>query len=155
MGVLSRIFRRKSKDPSLKGPKGVTLSREQALKATLVRNAAVVEERKDSGETVLSVPIAETRSFKIMAWFMRRASKQPIPKFRKIELDEMGTSVWDMADGTHTVIEVVRHLSKKYKIPRKEAEYSGTLFIKQLAEKHLVGLDLTHLIDPGGKDGPK
>ena len=145
MGLLDRIFRRKS-DDSLPGPAGVRLTRDEALAAVLVRNEAVEVEEKDSGEIVLTVPIVETRMFRTMAWLMRRASKHPIPTHRKVELDEIGSFVWRHCDGRTTVGGVVKALCKKYRLPRKEGEYSTTLFIRELAKKQLVALDLSDIL---------
>ena len=145
MGIFGRLFSRK-KDPRLSGPGGVRLSREQALQAVLIRNDAVTVDEKDSGDLVISIPILETRSFRLLAWFMRRASKDPVPTSRKIELDEIGSFVWRSCDGKTTVGQLVNKLSKKYKLPRKEAEYSTTLFIRELAKKHLIALDLAGVL---------
>ena len=152
MGLLGRLFGRK-KDKSLTGPKGVRLTRDEALRARLMRNEAVAVEEKDSGDIVLSVPIVETRMFRAMAWLMRRASKEPVPSHRKVELDEIGSFVWRQCDGKTTVEDLVKRLSRKYKLPRKEAEYSTTMFVRELAKKQLVALGLSDILGSPGPDG--
>jgi hypothetical protein len=145
LGYVRRLWRRD--DGGLRDPGGLRLTREEALRARLMRNQAVSEETKDSGEVVISMPIIETPAFKVLAWLMKRATKQPVPSHKKIELDEIGSFIWRGCDGKATVEDLVRGVSREYKIPRKEAEHSVTLFVKQLAEKRLVAIDLSEVME--------
>jgi len=61
-----------------------------------------------------------------------------IPKRRRISLDEVGSRIWELCDGDHTVRDLIEFLRKKYKLNPKEAEVSLTNYLKQLGKKRLV-----------------
>lgn len=58
----------------------------------------------------------------------------------KVELDEVGSFVWELCDGRRSVREMVACLAKKYKLSRKEAEASLTAFLRSLAGRNLVAI---------------
>ena len=62
-----------------------------------------------------------------------------IPNERKIELDEVGGYVWDLCDGNHTVETIVKKTGQEYKMSRREAEVSVTMFLQMLHERNFIG----------------
>jgi hypothetical protein len=112
------------------------LTREESLDAVVVASGDVsLRERKDGGIT-LSVPFRPTP---FVAWLSRRLHVTGTAE-RPLELDEIGSFVWRMFDGRTQVREMIRRLSERYKLNRKEAEVSLTSFIRTLAKKRLVVL---------------
>ena len=63
-----------------------------------------------------------------------------LPDFRKLELDEIGSDVWEMCDGTLTVEALTKAVCAKYRLNRRQGETSVTAYLKQLAERRLVAL---------------
>ena len=59
---------------------------------------------------------------------------------KKIQLDELGTIVWDMIDGNRSVQQIIEEFSEKYRVHLKEAEVAVTSFIKTLGKRELIGL---------------
>jgi hypothetical protein len=110
------------------------LSREQSLASMPLHNEAIGAERTDSGDARLTVPRREN-------WWVRVLDRVLyVPKNRRIRLDELGTYVWDLCDGHHTVRDVIRAMSARYKLHRKEAEVSVVTYLRQLARKGLIGI---------------
>ncbi len=62
-----------------------------------------------------------------------------VPKEKKIELDEIGSQVWEMSDGQNTVEDIIEGLGQRYKLNRKESEVSLLAYLKTLGKKGLVG----------------
>ncbi|MFA4015169.1 MAG: hypothetical protein RUDDFDWM_000242 [Candidatus Fervidibacterota bacterium] len=59
---------------------------------------------------------------------------------RYIQLDEIGSIVWKMCDGEHTVAQISQELMKRYKLERREAETSLLTFIQHLLKRRLITL---------------
>jgi hypothetical protein len=63
------------------------------------------------------------------------------PPGKRIELsDELGTDVWELCDGDHTVRDICRELSKKYKLGDRQAEVAVLQFLNMLRSRRLVGI---------------
>ncbi len=110
------------------------IDRSEALAIIPVRNPVVDWERTD-GEVVLTIPMRKDW----LARLIRRLVRN-LPESRKIALDEVGSSVWEACDGDRSIDDVVSTISKDYKLTRREAEASVTMFLQTLAKKGLVGL---------------
>lgn len=136
------LFRRK--------PSGPQFSREESLQAKVIPNPQVQMEEGADGNAVLLVPITLKRRYKLLTWFIGRAGRAKLPEHKKIELDEVGTIVWKLCDGKHKVRDIVNRVSRDYKMPRKEAEHSVTTYLKSLAQRQLVAIDMSHAVKPKG-----
>lgn len=55
-------------------------------------------------------------------------------------MDEVGSFVWDMCDGKHTVEEIIQELSAKYKMMRRETEVALTTYFQQLTNRKFIGV---------------
>jgi hypothetical protein len=99
------------------------------------RNTLLTWEKREGGETVLTVPQNDRVGFvtRAMARWLH------VPTERKVELDEVGGYVWDLCDGTRTVETIVQQTSKQYKLNRREAEVSVTMFLQMLHERNFIG----------------
>lgn len=117
---------------------GDGLSRSAALTLTPVRNTEVGQEPAPDGGVVLSYPVV------MRPWFagvVRRLGGPEAPvRTRKLQLDALGTSVWELIDGMRTVRQVVRDFADIHQIHPREAEVSVTLFLRNLGKRGIIGL---------------
>ena len=118
--------------------KPAQLSRADALDCIPIRNPMVVESRMDSGEMLLSY--TET----LRPWFagiLRRMNKaSEIRRTRKLQLDILGTGVWDLVDGKSTVMEIIDSFAGIHQLYHKEAEVSVIQFLRELGRRGIVGM---------------
>ncbi|NIS59196.1 MAG: PqqD family peptide modification chaperone [Proteobacteria bacterium] len=125
-----RAFRRKGR--------GVQVTRAAALKSTPVKNAEVKEERLETGEVLLTYPVT------IRPWIAsltrRFGGSVDTVQSRKLQLDQLGTAVWDLMDGRRSVRRVIQGFAGKYQLHIKEAEVAVTRFLRALGKRGLIGL---------------
>jgi len=62
----------------------------------------------------------------------------PIPKERRLELDEAGREVWDLCDGEHTLREMIKVFQDRHKLTRAEAEWSLRTYLRDLGKRNLI-----------------
>jgi len=118
------------------------VSRAEVLGARPVRNPAIAWERgaapgqdeERPAVVLLRVPRRKDRRGNFLARVFR------LPAERKIELDEMGSDVWEMCDGAQTVEAVTRAICARYQLNRRQGEASVTAYLRMLAERRLVAL---------------
>lgn len=122
---------------------GPQASRAQVLGARPVRNPLVGWERYAPAQSE-DAPRPEV----VLLQVPRRADKWgnfvarvfKLPTHRKIELDEMGSDVWEMCDGAASVEALTRAVCAKYRLNRRQGEASVTAYLRMLAERRLVAL---------------
>lgn len=120
------------------------IDRKQALAIVPMRNPLVQWER-NGNEVVLTIPMRNDRLARLVKKLVRN-----LPDSRKLALDEVGSSVWELCDGERSINDVVNSISRDYKLTRRESEASVTMFLQTLAKKGLIGL-----MSPGGKKSAK
>ena len=125
-----KVFRKKTRENPL--------SRREALEYTPVRSRQITEIRLDSGEVIIEYPLI-VRPW-IAAVAKRLGGLQDRKQTRKLQLDALGTSVWDLVDGKRSVRMIIQIFSKAHRLETKEAEVSVTSFIRQLGQRGLLGL---------------
>ena len=114
------------------------LSRTDALCCIPVRNPMVLENRLDSGEMLLSYPQTLKPWF---AGFLRRIKKESeLRQMRKLQLDILGTGVWELVDGKSTVMEIIDSFAGHHQLYHKEAEISVIQFLRELGRRGIVGM---------------
>ncbi len=110
------------------------VDRKAAMLLRPVRNSLLTWEKREGGETILNVPLNQKAGLtRAMARWLKA------PNERRVELDEVGSFVWELCDGSHTVESVVQKTSKQYKMNRREAEVSVTMFLQMLHERNFIG----------------
>lgn len=121
------------------------LSRRDLLQSRPVRNTRLTWDQADEGEVALSIP-------RRAAWWITLLSRVfYVPSKRTVVLDEIGSWVWAQCDGQQTVEQLITTLRRRYKLEQKEAEVSMLTYLKQLAEKGLIGFAVTR--NKGAKQG--
>ena len=133
MGKFIPLARRKPK-----------IDKKEALAVIPARNPLVEWERKGK-EVVLTVPMRDDRLGRMIKRIVRN-----LPDNRQVALDDVGSDVWELCDGERDINGVVQAISSTYKLTRREAEASVTMFLQTLAKKHLIGL-----LRVGGKNSGK
>lgn len=125
------------------------LDRGEALRMKPVQNSAIKTETKkiseddDDGEepdednqahtVILIIPRKDDRISRVLARILQA------PAERKIELDEINTAIWERCDGNHTVEDLTKFVSSKYKLNRRQAEVSVIAVMKLLSQRRLIG----------------
>ena len=99
------------------------------------RNSVLTWEKRESGETILTVP----QNHKVSRITRTMARWMGAPSERHVELDEVGGFVWELCDGQHTVETIVQQTIRQYKMNRREAEVSVTMFLQMLHERNFIG----------------
>ena len=128
--LLMKVFKPKKTDPQI--------TREQALNSRPLKNKHVVENRLESGEVLLSYPISP-RPW--MAAVLRSLGADRGEKgVRRLQLDMLGTSVWDLIDGRRSVRRIIELFSDSHRVLPREAELAVTRFLRDLGRRGLIGL---------------
>ncbi len=139
-----RLFGRK-KERSLAPPQVPVISKEQLLKSKPIRNPEIEWHKYPSGEVAIITKV-EPKGFKKVI-----ARMYGVEPKKKILLDAVGSFVWDLCDGKHTVEDIIRKLMEKYKLHRREAETSLLIYLRMLSERSLIGFILPKPPKKGSK----
>ena len=90
------------------------------------------------GRVTLAVRRREDRATRMLSFLV------PIPRQRRVALDEIGSDVWRMCDGDTSLADMAGTLARKYKLNYKEAQQPLLRFLNDLARRGLVGFRLAH-----------
>lgn len=132
--MLNKLFpsRTVQQHPAGSGP-----NRQYALACIPVRNPECIAAQKEEG-TLL------TYSVQAKPWlrkiFKGAAGREPEIMQRKLQLDSLGSSVWQIIDGQKSVEDISRIFQHKHQLGLREAEISVSEFIQQLGKRGLIAL---------------
>jgi hypothetical protein len=115
------------------------MTRLEALAYKPVKSTQITETRFETGEVVLEYPLAVRP---LVAAVARRLGKsqQDMVQIKKLQLDVLGTSVWDLVDGKRSVRRMIQIFAETHRLEKREAEVSVTQFIRELGQRGLLGL---------------
>jgi hypothetical protein len=112
------------------------LDRSGSLAARPLRNALLEWSRDEEGLVVLRLPRKES-------WWVKGLARVfYIPKGRTFSLDEPGSFVWELCDGTTPIRAIIQRFAEQFQLTRKEAEVSTLQYFRLLARRGFVGLRL-------------
>lgn len=113
------------------------MTRGEALACKPVKNLNVEESRSDDGLIILSYPL---RLKPLFADVAKRFGmwKDGAPPIKKLQLDEMGTLVWEMIDGRNSVRKIAAEFAERYQVLPREAEVATATFMKDLGKRGLI-----------------
>ncbi len=113
------------------------MTRGEALACKPVKNMDVDETRSEDGLILLSYPLRLKPLFADVAkrFGMWKDGSAPI---KRLQLDEMGTLVWEMIDGRNSVKKIAARFAEKYKVLPREAEVATASFMKDLGKRGLI-----------------
>ena len=129
----------------LKKPPESQMERVDILKSLPLRNQLIEWEVDDKEEVSLVIPQKET------LWLRLVAKLFMLPGKRVVVLDDVGSYVWQLCDGHNSIGQIVKHLSEKYRMTRKEAETSLFTFMRQLGKRGMVGFAVPQKTKKGKK----
>jgi hypothetical protein len=121
-----------------KRPKGPTISRAEALDRIPVKNRQITENRLETGEVIIHYPVTMRPFFAGLA--KRFGGREAQIQIKKLQLDELGTLVWNLMDGERSVRQVVKMFAETHQLETREAEVSVTQFIRELGRRGLIGM---------------
>ena len=104
------------------------------MDACPLRNPDLRNERSDDGNVSLWVP--RRKSF----WINVMSKLFYLPPGRPVELDALGTFVYDRCDGHTPVRKMLELLVERHHLTRREAEVALTTYLKKLVERGIVGM---------------
>lgn len=91
-------------------------------------------QKNENGEVALTIP---RRS----EWYLKPVFLLfSVPRHRKLQLDELGSEVWDLCDGHRSVGDMIKEFSRRHQLNRKETEVAMLTYLRQLAKRRLVAL---------------
>jgi len=112
---------------------GPALTREQAMQAWPVRNPALQVSEGEEGLVTIELPRRKDWMGGVLGFLFS------VPQSKPVQLDEVGSFVWGLCDGDHTVSDIVGALVNEYKLNRREVEVSLTQYLQTLAKRGMVG----------------
>jgi len=142
--ILDRLRRKKK-------PKAPTLRRSDFLRLKPVRSPMVKWEKNEKGEIKIIIPLKKIKEIreKVESGKRRKRKKPglfsklfPEPKEKRIQLDEIGSVVWELCDGNRTVKDIIDYLYEKYKLLPRESEISLNTYLNNLVKRGLMGFIL-------------
>jgi hypothetical protein len=113
-------------------------SRNRALDCVPVKNPQVREEADRKGELRLHYQVQVRPWFQGVVKKITRSESSLIS--RSLQLDPLGTSVWQMIDGEQTVKNIIDEFQATHQLNRREAEVSVTTFFKELGKRGLLAM---------------
>lgn len=114
------------------------LTKRQALTLTPVKNIERSETTLDSGVVVIHYPV--TMRPWMAKWIQRFKGPSPQTGSRKLQLDDLGTEVWNMIDGKRTVRDIVDAFAEAHQLEDREAETAVTQFLRDLGKRGVIGM---------------
>jgi hypothetical protein len=120
-----------SKKKEVAGP-----NRTQALACIPHKSPSVTWETVENGDILIEYPLTIKPFFIQLARRFNKGQEQKHTK--QLQLDNMGSLVWQMFDGTRDVKTIVREVAKKSGLSLQEAEISVTTFLRELGRRGLV-----------------
>ena len=121
-----------------KKPTNVNIKRTESLDCKPVKNVHVTETLLENGEVLLTYPVMTRPWFANLIRHLGGPSGKAHTK--KLQLDVLGTAVWELMDGKLTVRQVIQRFATQHKLHSREAEVSITLFLRDLGKRGIIGL---------------
>ncbi len=115
-----------------------TITRDEALNGIPVINPVITVIEQDDSTLVLEYPLA----FKpLFSQLLKRFSQQEEQEvIKKLELDEMGSEVFTLIDGTQNVREIILEFAKNKNITLQEAETAITTYLRELGKRKIIAI---------------
>lgn len=114
------------------------LDRQEALALTPVKSRQIEETRLASGNFLIRYPAATTGPR--LTALLNKIGRTPQVRMKKIQLDGLGSEVWQLIDNRRSVRGIINYFAEKHRLPVREAEVSVTQFIRTLGRRGLIGL---------------
>ena len=110
-------------------------TRQDIRKSRPVRNANLNYGEREDGTVVLRVPLeARGGVYRLLGKVTQSQAD------KEVELEEIGSFVWNLCDGKHSCEGIASKLKDKYKLTKPEAEASLISFLETLSRRGYVSL---------------
>lgn len=123
-----------------------SITRQDALRVYPTRNSNLQWEVDSEGMVSATLTRPHDLKNRVVGGFLM------LPESKQLKLDEVGTFVWNLCDGKHTVADLVAKMADQYKLSRREVEVSLTEFLRMLAKRGMIVVavpqDIVDAIDP-------
>lgn len=110
------------------------LSKDAALKAVPILSCDIRQQISPLGMVQISYPL------QLKPWLSHLIPKNISLPMRTLELDSMGSFVWNHIDGRNSVQDLCEIVTKHFKCHPSEAEYAVASFIRGLGRRGILGL---------------
>ena len=114
------------------------ISKQHALAAIPVPNSDVTTIVRASGQILIQYPV--TLRPWLAKWVRPFKGTAPNIRYRKLELDNLGTDVWQMIDGKRTVQDIIDEFAQIHQLAVAESESAITQFLRDLGKRGLIGM---------------
>ncbi len=131
-----KVFRKKRNN--VRGDRGVQADRRAAFKFIPVKNSLVTEAKLESGEILIHYPV--TMRPWIAGLVKRFSGAQNELQARPLQLDQLGTEVWELIDGNRSVRRIIERFAATHQLQIREAEVAVSQFIRMLGQRGVIGL---------------
>jgi len=108
------------------------ITRRQALAIKPLHNPNLEWKYNEEGYVVATLTRRGGPTGKLINFFLA------VPKERPVVLDEVGSFVWKMCDGRHSVEQISEALSDKYNLTHREVEVSLNEYLRMLAKRGMI-----------------
>ncbi len=108
------------------------LTRRQALSIKPLHNPNLEWKYNEEGRVVATLTRRGGLTGKVITFFLA------VPEERPVILDEVGSFVWKMCDGQHSVGQISEALSERYNLTRREVEVSLNEYLRMLAKRGMI-----------------
>ena len=112
--------------------------RKRSLDATPVRNPRLLVQKETNSRVALVAPREMTKRPR----WQRMLFLLPGPREHTVELDQIGSLVWSLCDGSRSVREVILAVADRYQFARREAEVSVLAYFRSLGKRGFVGMKM-------------
>ncbi len=127
---ISNLFTSKNKQ----APEQFT--RTQALSCIPVKTAGITWHEGENGDVLIEYPLPLKPFFLSIAKRFNKGEAQQLTK--KLQLDETGSMVWMLMDGTNSVKTIIKEVAQQTGLTLQEAELSVTTFLRELGRRGLI-----------------
>jgi len=115
-----------------------TLNRTESLACIPKQNDEIAWEQLDNGNIVFTYAIPLS-SFLTALHQKFSKNKAALPT-KRLQLDQMGSFVWNLIDGKNSVKNIIKIFARDYKVTSQEAETAVAAFLKTLGQRGFIGL---------------
>ncbi|MCK5417747.1 MAG: PqqD family protein, partial [Desulfobacterales bacterium] len=102
------------------------------------KNVQITEDRLETGEVLIGYPVTIRPFFATLV--KRFGGPEEQVQTKKLQLDTLGSSVWDLLDGKRSVRQLIQIFAETHQLQPREAEVAVTQFIRELGRRGLIGL---------------
>ena len=112
------------------------ITQRQAQQIRPLRNPRLEWEHNDDGYVVATLTRRASLRGKLISFFLA------VPETRPVVLDEVGTFVWNLCDGEHSVEQITEALCAEYKLSRREVVMHD---LRSIAGRGVVSIEVLEI----------